>query len=128
MAAAATAGPSGQSSVRHAAMFDAPGRPRPLARRLAIHNLHQEGLETFLTFLAFISLQLGILNLLPVPILDGGHIVILTVESVMGRDLSEQVKERAMQAGMFLLLAFFGAVLTFDVIKTRLFDVLKSLF
>ncbi len=88
----------------------------------------RSGLETFLTFLAFISLQLGILNLLPVPILDGGHILILTVESIMGRDLSEQVKERAMQAGMLLLLAFFGAVLTFDVIKTRLFDVLKSLF
>lgn len=88
----------------------------------------QSGLETFLTFLAFISLQLGILNLLPIPILDGGHILILAVESVMGRNLSEQVKERAMQAGMVLLLTFFGAVLTFDVIKTRLLDVLKSLF
>jgi regulator of sigma E protease len=111
---------SGQLSIR---AFSGPLEIAQFSR-FAVRS----GLETFLTFLAFISLQLGILNLLPVPILDGGHILILTVESIMGRDLSEQVKERAMQAGMVLLLAFFGAVLTFDVIKTRLFDVLKSLF
>ena len=111
---------SGQLSIR---AFSGPLEIAQFSR-FAVRS----GLETFLTFLAFISLQLGILNLLPVPILDGGHILILTVESIMGRDMSEQVKERAMQAGMVLLLAFFGAVLTFDVIKTRLFDVLKSLF
>jgi regulator of sigma E protease len=88
----------------------------------------RSGLETFLTFLAFISLQLGILNLLPIPILDGGHITILAVESAMGRDLSDRVKERAMQAGMLLLLTFFGVVMTYDVIKTRLFDAIKGLF
>jgi len=88
----------------------------------------RSGLETFLTFLAFISLQLGILNLLPIPILDGGHITILAVESAMGRDLSDKVKERAMQAGMLLLLTFFGVVMTYDVIKTRLFDAIKGLF
>jgi len=111
---------SGQLSIR---AFSGPLEIAQFSR-FAVRS----GLETFLTFLAFISLQLGILNLLPIPILDGGHILILGVESVMGRDLSEQVKERAMQAGMVLLLTFFGAVLTFDVIKTRLFDVLKSLF
>jgi regulator of sigma E protease len=88
----------------------------------------RSGLETFLTFLAFISLQLGILNLLPIPILDGGHITILAVESAMGRDLSDKIKERAMQAGMLLLLTFFGVVMTYDVIKTRLFDAIKGLF
>ena len=111
---------SGQLSIR---AFSGPLEIAQFSR-FAVRS----GLETFLTFLAFISLQLGILNLLPIPILDGGHIVILGVESVMGRDLSDQVKERAMQAGMVLLLTFFGAVLTYDVIKTRLFDVLKSLF
>ncbi len=88
----------------------------------------RSGMETFLTFLAFISLQLGILNLLPIPILDGGHITILAVESVMGRDLSNRVKERAMQAGMFLLLTFFGIVLTYDIIKTQVFEAIKALF
>jgi regulator of sigma E protease len=74
-------------------------------------------LEWFLTFLAFISLQLGILNLLPIPVLDGGHILILAVESLMRRDLSDRVKERVMQAGLVFLLAFFGMVVYFDVIK-----------
>ena len=76
------------------------------------------GWETFLSFLAFISLQLGILNLLPIPVLDGGRILILTVEGIMRRDLSDRVKERVMQAGLLFLLAFFGVVFTFDVIKT----------
>ena len=47
MAAATTTGPAGQSSVHHAAMFDAPGRPRPLARRLAIHNLVVQTIRRF---------------------------------------------------------------------------------
>jgi len=47
MAAAATAGPSGQPSVRQSAMFDAPGRPRPLARRLAIHNFVVRSIREF---------------------------------------------------------------------------------
>ncbi len=47
MAAAATAGPSGQSPVRQSAMFDAPGRPRPLARRLAIHNFVVRSIRGF---------------------------------------------------------------------------------
>lgn len=76
------------------------------------------GPETFLTFLAFISLQLGILNLLPIPVLDGGHIVILTLEALLRRDLSDRVKERVMQVGLVFLVAFFGLIVTFDVIKT----------
>jgi regulator of sigma E protease len=74
-------------------------------------------LERFLSFLALLSLQLGILNLLPIPVLDGGHIVILTVEGVMRRELSDRVKERVMLAGLLFLLAFFGVILTFDVLK-----------
>lgn len=74
--------------------------------------------ESFLAFLAFVSLQLGILNLLPIPVLDGGHILILCVEGVLRRDLSEVVKERVMQAGLVFLLLFFSAIIYFDVIKT----------
>src|SRR5262249_22050084 len=64
-------------------------------------------LESFLAFLAFVSLQLGILNLLPIPVLDGGHILILCVEGILRHDLSEVVKERVMQAGLVFLLLFF---------------------
>jgi regulator of sigma E protease len=75
------------------------------------------GLQSFLSLLAFISLQLGILNLLPIPVLDGGHIVILAIEAVMRRDLSERVKERVMQAGFVFLIGFFCVILYFDVVK-----------
>jgi regulator of sigma E protease len=74
--------------------------------------------ETFLYFLTLISLQLGVLNLLPIPVLDGGHILILLAEAAMRRDFSERVKERVMQAGLVFLLAFFCVVMYFDVIKT----------
>jgi regulator of sigma E protease len=75
------------------------------------------GADTFLYLVAFFSLQLGILNLMPIPILDGGHILILTVEGVMRRNLSETVKERVMQAGLVFLIAFMGVVIFLDVVK-----------
>ena len=61
------------------------------------------GPDAFLYLLAFFSLQLGILNLMPIPILDGGHILILTIEGAMRRNLSETVKERVMQVGLVFL-------------------------
>jgi len=76
------------------------------------------GLQSMLVLLAMISLQLGIMNLLPIPILDGGHLMILSVESVMRRDLSLRVKERVMIAGLVFLLLVFSLVLYGDVMKT----------
>ena len=76
-----------------------------------------QGPEMFLWLLGFFSLQLGILNLLPIPVLDGGHILILFVESAMRRDLSEKVKERVMQACFVFLIAFMGVIVVLDVIK-----------
>lgn len=75
------------------------------------------GPETFLYLLGFFSLQLGILNLLPIPVLDGGHILILGVESVMRRALSDKLKERVMQAGFVFLLAFMGVIIYLDIVK-----------
>ncbi len=75
------------------------------------------GPQQFLFLLAFFSLQLGILNLLPIPVLDGGHILILGVEGVIRRDLSEIVKERVMQAGFVFLLAFMGVIIVLDIVK-----------
>jgi regulator of sigma E protease len=78
------------------------------------------GLESFLKLLALISLQLGILNLLPIPVLDGGHILILGCEGLLRRDLSEKLKERVMTVGFVFLLAFFGLVIFFDILKARM--------
>ncbi len=78
------------------------------------------GMQSFLTLLALISLQLGILNLMPIPVLDGGHILILGLEGLLRRDLSDKLKERVMTVGFVFLLAFFGVVIVFDILKARM--------
>ena len=76
-----------------------------------------QGPRVFLYLVAFFSLQLGILNLLPIPVLDGGHIMILFIEGIIRRDLPEIVKERVMQAGFVFLLAFMGLIVVLDIVK-----------
>jgi regulator of sigma E protease len=68
-----------------------------------------------------ISLQLGMLNLLPFPILDGGMILLLLIESVMRHDISMAIKERIYQAAFVVLMVFFVFVLFNDVSKLGLF-------
>ncbi|MDE3181550.1 MAG: RIP metalloprotease RseP [Acidobacteriota bacterium] len=80
-------------------------------------SAYREGMVALLSFVAFISLQLGIFNLLPIPMLDGGMILMLFAESVMQRDLSLQFKERVVQAGIFLLLLLVVFVTYNDIIK-----------
>jgi regulator of sigma E protease len=65
----------------------------------------QSGLGDFLNFLAYLSISLGVLNLLPVPVLDGGHLLFYLVEWVRGRPLSERIQGAAMQIGIFLIIA-----------------------
>lgn len=64
----------------------------------------QGGLESFIRFLAFISISLGVVNLLPIPILDGGHIVFYSIEWLRGRPLSERVQMIGSQLGLLLVL------------------------
>ncbi len=63
----------------------------------------QIGFTTYIAFLAVISLSLGVLNLLPVPMLDGGHLLYYLVEFMKGSPVSEQVELRGQQVGMILL-------------------------
>jgi len=72
-----------------------------------------------------ISLNLGILNLMPFPILDGGMILLLLIESVIRRDIGVNVKERIYQAAFVLLMAFFAFVIFNDVTKLPIFTHLK---
>lgn len=64
----------------------------------------QEGLGNFLPFVAILSINLGVLNLLPIPILDGGHLLFFIVEAVIGRPLTLRHREMAQQVGLFLLM------------------------
>ncbi len=64
-----------------------------------------------------ISLNLGILNLLPIPILDGGVILLLLVETLIGRDISLQIKERIYQVAFVFLVLFTVVVIYNDIAK-----------
>jgi regulator of sigma E protease len=74
---------------------------------------------------AAISLNLGILNLLPFPILDGGMILFLIIESVLRRDINTIIKERIYQAAFVLILVFFAFIIFNDVTKLPIFTHLK---
>jgi regulator of sigma E protease len=77
----------------------------------------RRGLRDLFVLMAIISLNLGILNLLPIPILDGGHILMLGVEAVMRRDLSVRAKEVFLQVGMVFLLILFAIVMYHDIVR-----------
>ena len=66
---------------------------------------------------AVISLNLGLLNLLPIPILDGGHVLMLAIEGAMRRDLSIAFKERFVQVGLVFLLGLFAFVMYSDIMR-----------
>jgi regulator of sigma E protease len=73
------------------------------------------GLVALFNLMAIISLNLGLLNLMPIPVLDGGHILILAVEGVARRDLSLRVKERILTAGAVAIVLLMVTVIFNDV-------------
>ncbi len=85
------------------------------------------GPNRLIWFMGVISLQLGIINLLPIPILDGGHLTILGFEAVIRRDLSLRLKERILEYGFYLLLVLMVVVLFNDVRKVLPESVLRLL-
>lgn len=75
------------------------------------------GWINFIYFIALISINLGILNLLPIPILDGGHLVFFTVEAITRRPVSMKVREIAQQIGLVLLIALMFFVFYNDIMR-----------
>jgi regulator of sigma E protease len=76
-----------------------------------------QGTFTVISLMALISVNLGILNLLPIPILDGGHILLLSLEGLRRRDFSLAFKERFIQVGLVFLLVLFVYVMYNDVVR-----------
>jgi regulator of sigma E protease len=76
-----------------------------------------QGAFTVISLMALISVNLGILNLLPIPILDGGHILLLSLEGIRRRDFSLAFKERFIQVGLVFLLVLFAYVMYNDVVR-----------
>jgi regulator of sigma E protease len=77
----------------------------------------EHGLTEVISLVAFLSLQLGIINLFPIPVLDGGHLVFLGIEYLRGRPLSERVISFAQQVGVVLLIALMAFVTWNDIYR-----------
>jgi regulator of sigma E protease len=75
------------------------------------------GMASFLKFLGLVSVSLGVLNLLPIPVLDGGHLLFFALEALKGRPVSEKVQMVFQQFGMFLLLSLMLFAMYLDIGK-----------
>ena len=84
--------------------------------RAAGQAVHK-GTQAVISLMVLISVNLGILNLLPIPILDGGSILLLAIEGSLRRDLSMAFKERFVQVGLVFLLVLFAYVMYNDVVR-----------
>lgn len=93
--------------------------PRTLGGPVAIAKMAgetaQAGLLSFLFLVAVLSVNLAVLNLLPIPVLDGGHVFFFLVEAVMGRPVSVKHREVAQQVGLVILLALMAFVMFNDI-------------
>ena len=76
-----------------------------------------EGLVTYLRFLALLSLSLAILNILPFPVLDGGHLIIILIEGIMRREIPIKIKMAIQNAGFILLLLLMAFIVYNDIIN-----------
>jgi regulator of sigma E protease len=96
--------------------------PKSLSGPIGIAQMSGEaaraGWPALIMLMAAISLNLGIFNLLPIPILDGGMITVLLLESLIRRDISIAVKERIVQVGLVFLMMLFAFVIYNDILKS----------
>jgi regulator of sigma E protease len=95
--------------------------PKQLMGPVAIAQLSGEtaqlGLIALLSLMASISLNLGLLNLMPIPVLDGGHILIMALEGLARRDFSMRVKEKMLLAGFVVLMMLMVTVIYNDLTR-----------
>ncbi|MDR3669712.1 MAG: M50 family metallopeptidase [Holophaga sp.] len=103
--------------ITHKVSFKEVGGPITIVR--AGSRAAKAGLAQFLLLTALISMNLAVLNALPIPFLDGGHAAILIVERIRGKDLSILVKERILQGGFFFLASLMAMVIALDILKLR---------
>ena len=88
-----------------------------IAEAACAGNSAQRGLNEFLAFLALVSISLGVLNLLPVPVLDGGQIVYQTVELLKGSPLSERSQIIGQQVGILALILLMSFAFYNDIAR-----------
>jgi regulator of sigma E protease len=77
----------------------------------------RQGFMAMMWFIAFVSLQLGIINLFPIPVLDGGHILVLTLEGIFRRDFSLKIKQIVMQIGFIIFMFLIVFLILNDIVR-----------
>jgi regulator of sigma E protease len=102
--------------VRGAVSIKTMSSPIGIAR-VSGEAAREPGWTPLMKLMAIISLQLGIFNLFPIPILDGGMILMLLIEGLMRRDISMRIKERAYQVAFVFLMIFAAVVIYNDIVK-----------
>jgi regulator of sigma E protease len=110
--------------TRHGAVMQQLSGPIGMARMTG-EAAEMHGWEPIIGLTALISLNLGIMNLLPIPILDGGMILLLCIEGLLRRDLKQEFKERVYQVAFVMLILFLAFIMVNDVSKLNLFSRLK---
>lgn len=91
--------------------------PAGMVSQMAVAASH--GLMPLFFFMAAISLQLGIINALPIPMLDGGHMLLLIIEKVRRKDFTAEFRDRVQQSGLVILMSLMAFVVFLDFWKMR---------
>lgn len=87
----------------------------------------QNGIISFITFAALLSVNLGLINLLPIPMLDGGHLAMYAMEKTRGKPLGEKTQEYALRVGMVLLLSMMVFATWNDIVQLKIVDYVAKL-
>jgi regulator of sigma E protease len=110
--------------THHAGVLQQISGPVGIARMTG-EAAEMHGWEPLVGLSALISLDLGIMNLLPIPILDGGMILLLVIESILRHDIRQEVKERVIQVAFVMIILIFAIITVNDVSKLEFFSRLK---
>ena len=89
----------------------------PIGIATATRDMAKLGMVALLNMIGFLSVALGFANLLPIPILDGGHLVFYAYEGIRGRPLNERAQEIAFRIGFVILICLMLIVTRFDVLR-----------
>jgi regulator of sigma E protease len=86
------------------------------------------GVASFISFLAVLSINLGLINLFPIPLLDGGHLAFYAIEAIRGRPLSQKAQEYGFRVGLGLVGALFLFVTWNDLVYLNFFEAIAGIF
>jgi len=102
-------------------LFTGKINPKHLSGPIDIAKVSQQAMESgpssFFILIAFLSLHIGLINLFPIPVLDGGHLMIYSIESIIRRDFSPRVKVALMNLGLFFIVILMAFAILNDIAK-----------